>query len=164
MKSKKGIVVLLTTFVIVILAAVPALAASPHFVSASGSINSAGQLVVSWKEAGLGDDVAVDYTLTAFATADYGCINGGGKHPDAANKFTVSGPVSASDTFFSGKNGEISASLTVDPPSAGSFTCPSGQRLVLADVSYTGVVLTDTSNGVTADIPGTFSETFFTFK
>ncbi len=164
MKSKKGIGVFLATLMILIMAVSPALADSPHFVSATGVLNSAGQLVVSWKEAGLGDNVVADYTLTANATADYGCVNGGGKNPEATNKFTVSGPVSSSGTFTSSKNGEITGSLAVNPPSAGSFSCPSGQRLVLADVSYTGVVLADTTNGVTANIPGTFSKTFFTFK
>ncbi len=164
MNNKKGLGALLTAITVLLLAVVPAFAASPHFTNASASVNSAGQLVATWKEAGLGDTVMVDYTLSASATADYGCINGGGKHPDASNKFTVSGPVSGSGTFFSSKNGEITASLTVNPPSAGSFSCPSGQTLVLADVSYTNVILADTTDGIKAGIPGTFSVTFYTFK
>jgi hypothetical protein len=32
--------------------------------------------------------------------------------------------------------------------------------LVLADISYTNVKLTDTTIGVSADIPGTFSKVF----
>jgi len=72
----------------------------------------------------------------------------------------VSGPVSATGTFSSGKNGTISQSLTLSPPSAGSFSCPAGQRLVLAFVSYTNVAITDTTNKVTESIPGTFSRCF----
>src|SRR5438874_9376999 len=81
----------------------PLCAQSPHFLSASDSIISTvadgGDLVVSWKEAGLGNDVTITYTATANATASYACINGGGNHPSASNKETVNGPVSASGSF-----------------------------------------------------------------
>lgn len=136
-------------------------AASPHFVRASATgPNAAGQLVVSFKEAGLGDNQLIAYVASADATATYACINGGGRHPQATNKETVAGPVTASGTFTSGKNGSISQSLTLNPPGPGSFTCPSGQRLVLADVSYTNVAITDTTNDVTESMPGTFTRVF----
>jgi hypothetical protein len=138
-------------------------AASPHFIRASASgPNNAGQLVVSFKEAGLGDNQLITYVASADSTATYACFNGGGNHPQATNKETVSGPVSATGTFSSGRNGSISQTLTINPPSAGSFSCPPGQRLVLADVSYTNVAITDTTNGVTEGIPGTFSRVFVT--
>lgn len=141
--------------------AVPAaFATSPHFVSATGSVDNNGSLTVSWKEAGLGDNQLIQYTLTASATATYACINGGGNHPKAANKETVSGPVSASGTFSSGKNGNVTASLTAGPPGPGSFACPNGQKLVLASVSYTGITLTDTTNGVSTGVPN-ISRVFF---
>src|SRR6266516_192547 len=38
--------------------------------------------------------------------------------------------------------GRVQASLTAGPLSPGGFTCPSGQRLVLASVTYSNVVLT----------------------
>lgn len=137
-------------------------AASPHFVKVSASgPNAAGQLVVSFKEAGLGDNQLISYRASADATATYACINGGGNHPKATNKESFSGPVEATGTFSSGKNGSISQSLTLNPPGPGSFTCPPGQRRVLADVSYTDVAITDTTNGVTESIPGTFSRVFF---
>ncbi len=164
MNSKKGMGVIVTTLVILLVAISPALADSPHFNSASASITSSGNLIVSWKEAGLGDDALISYTASASATADYGCLNGGGKNPEASNKTTVDGPVSASGVFSSGKNGSISASLTLNPPPVVNFSCPSGQKLVLADVSYSGVSITDNTNGITDAIPGTFSEIFFQFK
>jgi hypothetical protein len=137
-------------------------ATSPHFVKASASgPNNAGQLVVSFKEAGLGDNQLIAYRASADATATYACINGGGKHPQATNKESFSGPVEATGTFSSGKNGSISQSLTLNPPGPGTFTCPPGQRRILADVSYTDVAITDTTNGVTESIPGTFSRVFF---
>jgi hypothetical protein len=139
-----------------------ALAQSPHFISASANgPDSDGNLLVSFKEAGLGNNALINYTASADATATYACINGGGNHPKATNKETVSGPVTASGTFSSGKNGSISQSLTLEPPSPGSFSCPSGQTLVLADVSYTNVSIADTTNGITEDIPGTFARVLF---
>jgi hypothetical protein len=42
--------------------------------------------------------------------------------------------------------------LEAGPPSAGSFECPNGQRLVLAGVSYKNIDLTDTTNGVSASL------------
>ncbi len=164
MNSKKGLGVILTTLVVLLVAISPALADSPHFISASASINPSGSLTVNFKEAGLGDNALISYTASASATADYGCLNGGGKNPEATNKSTVDGPVSASGIFSSGKNGSISASLTINPPPNVSLTCPSGQKLVLADVTYSGISITDNTNGITFAIPGTFSDTFFTFK
>jgi hypothetical protein len=51
------------------------------------------------------------------------------------------------------KNGRVVASLTAGPISTGSFTCPGGQPLVLASVSYTNIVLTDTTNNVSIGLP-----------
>jgi hypothetical protein len=138
----------------------PALADAPKFHAASSSVNSDGALVVNFDERGLGNG-NIDYTLTADATAVYACINGGGKHPQAANKETVNGDVSGGGSFES-KNGRVLASLTAGPISAGDFSCPNGQRLVLASVSYTNIVLTDTTNGVSIGLADT-SRTFFTF-
>jgi hypothetical protein len=156
------IVAALAAIVVILAFAGAAQAQSPHFIRATASgPNAAGELLVSFKEAGLGDNALITYVASANSTATYACINGGGRHPQAANKETVSGPVSATGTFSSGKNGSISRTLTLDPPSAGDFGCPPGQRLVLADVSYVDVAITDTTNGVSEGIPGTFSRVFF---
>jgi hypothetical protein len=138
---------------------VPSLAAAPKFFSASSSVNNSGALVVSFDERGLGND-NVNYLLTANASFTYVCINGGAKNPSAANKQTSAGTVAGGGSFQP-RNGRVSASLTAGPPSAGSFSCPSGQRLVLASVSYTNVVLTDTTNGVSTSVPNA-ARTFFT--
>jgi len=94
------------------------------------------------------------------ATATYACINGGGNHPKAANKETVNGPLGATGSFAPTKNGRVIASLGAGPLSAGSFSCPGGQTLVLASVSYAGIVLTDTTNNVSINVSST-SKTFF---
>jgi hypothetical protein len=128
-----------------------------HFFSATGVVNDNASLTVTWDEAGVGQQT-VNYTLTGTAAATFACINGGGNHPKAANKETVNSAVSAGASFTP-QNGRVSGSINAPSPSAGSFTCPSGQTLVLAKVTYRGLVLTDTTNKVTANI-GTASRTF----
>jgi hypothetical protein len=44
-------------------------------------------------------------------------------------------------------------SITVDRLQAPDFTCPSGQNRVLASVSYTNIVLTDTTNNKSISAP-----------
>jgi hypothetical protein len=148
----RKVMLLAAALAMVLAYAVPAFAQNEHFIRASGSVNNTGALTVSFKEAGLGANQNIDYTLTADATATYVCVNRGGGNPSASNKTTVSGPVSASDTFNSGKNGQVTASLTASPPGPGSFSCPPGQSLQLASVSYSNVVLTDTTNNVTITV------------
>jgi hypothetical protein len=58
--------------------------------------------------------------------------------------------------FSSGRNGQVTESPTLYPPSAGGFSCPPDQSLEIAQVVYTNVAITDTKNGVTEPIPGTF--------
>lgn len=138
--------------------AAPALADSPHWVNTSAAVSqTTGALTATFKVAGLGTNVLDTITLNANASAVYQCFNNGGKHPQAGNKTTVTSPVSNSGSFPSGKNGAINSSLSVDPPSQGSFSCPSGQTLYLQSVTYTDVVLSDTSGAGNAPIAGTFS-------
>jgi hypothetical protein len=141
---------------LVAFAASAALAQNEHFIRASGSLNNNGTLTVSFKEAGLGTNQNITYVLSADATATYVCVNRGGANPSAQNKTTVAGPVSSTGTFNSGKNGSVTASLTVSPPPS-DISCPRGQSLELASVSYTNVVLTDTTNNVSINIGGTFT-------
>jgi hypothetical protein len=154
---KLGIIAVLS-LMLVALAAVPALAA-PNFKSATSSVANNGALVVSFDERGLGNE-NIDYTLTGDSTATFACINRGGKNPSAANKQTTTTPFVVK-TSFEVKNGRVVESITSDAPSAGSFSCPSGQRLVLAEVSYTKLVLTDTTNNVSTSVADA-SRTFFT--
>src|SRR5262252_5870240 len=106
-------------------AAASAQAQSPHFVGkVTATLTPEDNAQVCWKEAGLGDDVLINYTASADGTATFVCVNGGGQCPNAANKATVSGPVTASGAFSSGKNGNIIACLTISPPGPWSFACP----------------------------------------
>jgi hypothetical protein len=65
---------------------------------------------------------------------------------------------------FQAKNGRVQGSLTTTGPLTDpSFTCPSGQTRILAKVTYTNIVLTDTSNNVVAnpaDVCRSFSSLF----
>jgi hypothetical protein len=149
------LVVLAAALVTAAIAAPVALSVNAHFVSASGTLNGNGALTVNFKEAGLGTNQNIDYLLSADASATYVCVNKGGSNPSAQNKTTVAGPVSAGGTFNSGKNGNVTGSLTVTPPPS-DISCPNGQRLQLASVSYSNVTLTDTTNNISVNL-GTIS-------
>jgi hypothetical protein len=131
-----------------------ALAVSPHFVSTSAQLSGT-NLSVSFKEAGLGQTSRSRMWPCGFHR--HLRLREPGVAPIRAprTKTTISGPVSATGTFSSGKNGQVAASLTLNPP-GGSFSCPSGQSLEIAQVTYTNVTVTDTTNGITESIPGTF--------
>ena len=137
-------------------------AASPHFLKCSASgVNSDGTLNACFKIAGLGDNQLVTVTASATADATCACRNNGQQCPNAANKVNVKDNVSSSGTFPSGKNGSVSACLTVDPPPT-TLTCPGGQRLVLVSVSYTNVTLSsDASADTCTTSPTNFAANFF---
>jgi hypothetical protein len=116
-----------------------ALAGSPHFVTAEAT-RSGNTLTVSGKEAGLGNEAQVHIVVNATAL----CINKGEKHPKAGNKESVSAsgqfPVQNGKAEFS-----LSLTATFQPECAPPMT-----------VEFTNVKLEDTTNGVTAKLPGTF--------
>ncbi len=123
-------------------------AASPHFnYVKSTALDS--NVQVCWKEAGLGRNEVINYTASASATATYVCVNHGGQCPNAANKVTISGPVSTSAPAHSDKNGNITSCLPLNAPGAGKFKCPGGQKLTLSEVSYTNIQLADTTTPLT---------------
>jgi hypothetical protein len=128
-----------------------------HFTSTSTSVNSSGSLVATFSEGGLGNE-NVHYSLTGNSSATYACINGGGNHPKAANKETTTAPVTGG-ADIQAKNGHASGSITAGPPSS-TLVCPGGQTFVLACVSYTNLVLTDTTNNVIAPLADA-QKTFF---
>jgi hypothetical protein len=141
--------------------AITALAQSPHFLKCSASgVNSDGTLNVSFKIAGLGDNQTLTVTASAHADAVYGCLNHGQQCPNAANKVEVQADVSASGDFTSGKNGQITGSLIVDPPPT-TLKCPPGQKLVLVSVSYTLTTVSAPGAEDCIPSPGTFSANFF---
>jgi hypothetical protein len=129
-----ALLVLLTTAV----GAPRAWADSPHFLYADATIlTNTGSLMVVFKEAGLGL-TALDEAVTlrvGFAAAEYQCFNGGGKHPSANNKQTVSTSLSLTQRFPV-SNGETTGRFVTGPVPPGSFSCPNGQDLYLVNVTY----------------------------
>jgi hypothetical protein len=122
--------------------AVPvALAGSPHFVDSTVTATRSGDsLIVSGKEAGLGDEAQVHIVVTATAL----CINGGGNHPKAVNKESVS-----TEGDFPVQNGKADFSLTLTATFQPSCSPP-------MTVEYTDVTVTDTTNNISQSLPGTF--------
>ena len=129
-----------------------ALAANVHFNSASAKLDEE-NLDVSFKISGLGNNQTITVTASCTATANYECINGGGKNPVAANKEQVIADLSVSGDFTSDKNGTVTGTLTIEPPPA-TLVCPNGQRLVFRSVSYDNVSVS--AGSASEDISGSF--------
>jgi hypothetical protein len=129
---------------------------SPHFIGdASAAVASDGTLTVSWKEAGLGDNQNIDYTMTAVATGEFQWFNHGGNKPQGQPFQFGPETVSASGTFNSGKNGNITASLSMaaSAPSQEILDAGTSSNWVLQEtVNYSNITLTDTTNGIDATV------------
>jgi hypothetical protein len=128
-------------------------AASPHFVSSSATPSGV-NLVVSFKEAG-GTNQNIDYQASAEATATFASTKAE-QTPRRRTRRLCQDRCLQLERSPSGKNGQVTASLTLNPPGPGTFSCPSGQGRQIAQVVYTKVEIADTTNGVTEKIPGTF--------
>lgn len=141
-------------------------AISPRFQNANGDITATGDLVVTWKETGLGNNQNIQYSITGDASSTWACINNAQKNPKASNKQTVSEPITQFASANSGNNGQVTDSVTVDAPLAPSgFSCPPGQDEILGKFSYTNVVITNTTNNIHSTVgTGTFTKTFFNLK
>jgi hypothetical protein len=158
MLRKFGIIAVLSLMALAI-AAVPALAGNAHFIkSATTATRSGNDLVVNFKEAGLEAGSVETITVSANATTTYSCVNGGNKVPSDAKKTKTTSPVSNSGTFPADKNGNVTGSLTLSPPSAAAvgLTCPSGQTATLISASYSNVKITDSTSGASFTFSGTF--------
>jgi hypothetical protein len=144
---------LLFAFAALALSVAASAAGNAHFIKSQTSASLDGNnLVCSFKEAGLSAGSTETVTCSANASATYECINGGNKHPQAANKETVNATVSGSGTFQVDQNGNIVGSVTATPPGPGDFSCPSGQTMVLSSVSYSNVTLTDSTSGASISL------------
>ena len=138
--------------------------AGTHYQKGSPSISGIdanGDVQVNFTIAGLGNNVQIQMTVSADATATFVCQNNGGNCPNAANKVTVNGPVSASGLFTSGKNGSLSGALTLEPPGSGNFSCPGQQTIILAKVTYNNITVTSSANLPVVNL-GSLSRTFTT--
>jgi hypothetical protein len=130
---------LLAASLVASLAATTVLAGNPHFVSLSVT-REGNSLIVSGKEAGLGNEDQVHIVVTATAQ----CINPGSKHPKAANKESVS-----AEGDFPVQNGKAEFSLTLTATFQPDCTPP-------MTVVFTDVTVTDETSGISRSFPGTF--------
>ncbi len=116
-------------------------AGSPHFIDNSLSVTRSGDsLIVSGKEAGLGDEAQIEVLVTASAA----CINPGDNHPKAANKETFS-----AEGQFPVQNGKAEFSLTLVAALQPSCSPP-------MSIQWSDVTVTDLTNGISASFSGTF--------
>src|SRR5262249_281591 len=129
-----------------------ALADSPHFISATNTIDtSTGALVTSFKDAGLGTGTtSIAITLNAQASATYQCYNKAGNKPQGVPKPSGPTALATPPTPFPVRHGQTTASLSLGPLGPGSFGCPSGQLLFLDGVTYSDTVVSD-ATGNSAD-------------
>ena len=116
-----------------------AFAGNPHFIFVDAT-RSGDSLIVSGKEAGLGNETQVHIVVTATAQ----CINPGGKRPKAANKTSVS-----AEGDFPVQNGKAEFSLTLTPSFQPECSPP-------MTVQFRNVSVMDTEHDLTKSIPGTF--------
>ena len=128
---------------------------SPHFISATSSVDGSGALVVKFKEAGLGDNQLINYELTGNVNATFQFQNNGGNIVQGTPFFAVDVTL-ATGQFKSVKNGNITATLTSEAPSPNPADLKTingnGWKQILT-VSYTNLVLTDTTNNLTINPP-----------
>ena len=121
------------------LSVLPALAGNPHFVTLTVT-RSGNSLILTGKEAGLGDEQQVNIEFNASAS----CINPGDNHPKAGNKESVS----ATGTFPV-QNGKAEFTLyltaTFQPECAPPMT-----------VQFSGVLVGDLTNSLSVSLAGTF--------
>lgn len=122
-------------------------AANPHFVGRVTSTLVGTNVQVCFKAAGLGDNTAITFTAKANASATFVCQTKSGQCPNAANKTTVNTQVTTSGEFTSDKNGTVSGCLVLAAPTAGNFTCPSGQNLVLSNVTFSNITVQSSQTG-----------------
>lgn len=136
------------------------LAQSPHFVGTpTGTLDSSGDYVASFKEAGLGN-TPITYDLSAATeTFTFQCFTKSGNTPEGApNSVSFSGQ----STFvtITPRNGQITGSVSLTPEQDGASCQGGGLALFLIAVDYEGVTLTDTTDGITVAVsPSSLSAT-----
>jgi hypothetical protein len=139
-----------------------AFAQNPHFVGIpKASLTTDFAVAVKFKEAGLGANENINYTVSAQASGACACVTHNGNCPAAVNKFPPI-QVTGEGTFNSGRNGSISGTITTDPPECQQISpasCPRGQTNTLVSIAYTNITIKDdtTSVGPVLTSPDTLS-------
>ena len=129
--------------------AAPALAGAPQFHAASSSVSNDGLLVVNFDEVAW----ATRTSTTRSRPTRRPCTPASTVAASTRVPPTRSRRPGQRRRLVRGQERPGHRGLTAGPLLAPQFTCPSGQRRVLAGISYTNIVLTDTTNGVSTSVP-----------
>ncbi len=132
--------------------ATPAWADNPHFIKTSGTLNSGGDYIATWKEAGLGSN-PVNYQLTANASFTYQCYTKSNNQPQGDPNSTSFSNYASPIATYSPRNGSISGSIMLEATSQGAGCQGGGLKLCLTAVSYTNVVLHDLDTPLDTSLP-----------
>lgn len=129
-----------------------AVADSPHFITATGSLDSTNDYNASFKEAGLGN-TPITYDLTAQTeTFTFQCFTKSGNTPKGAPN-SVSFSSATQQTTITPRNGQITAIIELVPQVDGASCQGGGLKLCLIAADYEGVILTDTTDEVSVNLP-----------
>jgi len=127
---------------------------SPHFIRGpTASLDSStGDYCVSFKEAGLGNN-PITYTLTAgFETFTFQCFTRGGNQPQGDPNGQSFSNDSISTTITP-HNGQITATICLDPQRGTAGCQGGGLVLKLIHVLYGNVVFCDVTNNICTNMP-----------
>jgi hypothetical protein len=128
---------------LLLMAPILAAAASPHFIGTPTIVkNSDFSLTAKFKAAGLGNVVTNIFLSSSGGSADLQCVNPGGNNPPP--KQVDFGPLQGQVVTVQPRNGQVSASPTIGPPSlpGASEICPNPNWSVqINSLTYENVVL-----------------------
>jgi hypothetical protein len=144
-RINKGIAVPAAMIALALLLMTPMLAAaaSPHFIGTPTiTKNSDFSLTAHFKAAGLANVVSQAFLSSSGGTAVLQCVNPGGNNPPP--KQVDFGPLQGQITNIQPRNGQITATVTIGPPSlpGASQICPNPNWSVdIVSLTYNNVVL-----------------------
>jgi hypothetical protein len=153
----------LTVSSMAIFICVSAVAQNPVFSSAIVSgVNNDGSITVSWEEDRLGSFETVQNIFRApRCTATWACLNVGTNTPQGTNKQQTITSFLSDTATIQPDHGRIVASLSMGPLLP-TFSCPSGQTLALANITYSDIEFSDTTSSLDAALNTTsISRVFF---
>lgn len=102
-------------------------------------------LKVTWQEVNLRPGAFVTYTVSSTAPATYACVNSSGNC--ITTQYVSSGGAYDQVTFQANKKGVINGTAELNPPAApDTYTCGSGQTMILSKVAYGGITVYDQTN------------------
>ena len=136
------------------------------FLGVSASVDSGG-LVVGWTETGLPKtETPFAYSVSAKATATYGCFTKSGKNPaDKAKRVVFTAEVMQKMMIQSVTGGTVRAKARLGiPPVQDRLSCPPGLTARLSSVSYTNVTVRNHTMGTNLKVLGMYAKTFLELK